>query len=67
MIRQGLLAYFMHKVDEYVVYFFDPYYYEMTEPFHANFRKLERAPIQKFDVMLMVQLHDKVFNKNFVV
>ncbi len=38
MIRQGLLAYFQHKVEEYGVYFFDPYYYETTEPFHANLR-----------------------------
>lgn len=38
MIKQGLLAYFQHKVEEYGVYFFDPYYYETTEPFHANLR-----------------------------
>lgn len=36
--HQGLYAYFSHKVDEYGVYFFDPYYYENTEPFHANLR-----------------------------
>lgn len=37
--KLGLLAYFEHKVEEYGVYFFDPYYYENTEPFHANFRQ----------------------------
>ncbi|CAB4062573.1 unnamed protein product [Lepeophtheirus salmonis] len=38
MVNQGLYAYFSHKADEYGVYFFDPYYYEHTEPFHANLR-----------------------------
>ena len=38
MVRQGIVAYFSHKVEEYGVYFFDPYYYENTEPFHANLR-----------------------------
>ena len=36
MVRQGLRAYFAHKVDEYGVYFFDPLYYETTEPFRAS-------------------------------
>jgi len=38
LIHQGLFRYFSHKVDEYGVYFFDPLYYESTEPFHANLR-----------------------------
>jgi len=38
LVEQGLYAYFSHKVDQYGVYFFDPLYYEETEPFHANLR-----------------------------
>ena len=38
LVQQGLFAYFSHKADEYGVYFFDPLYYEETEPFHANLR-----------------------------
>merc|ERR1712018_835792 len=38
LVEQGLYAYFSHKADEYGVYFFDPLYYEQTEPFHANLR-----------------------------
>merc|ERR1719282_717025 len=38
LVQQGLYAYFSHKADEYGVYFFDPLYYEETEPFHANLR-----------------------------
>lgn len=38
LVEQGLYAYFSHKTDEYGVYFFDPLYYEETEPFHANLR-----------------------------
>ena len=38
LVEQGLYAYFSHKADEYGVYFFDPLYYEETEPFHANLR-----------------------------
>jgi len=34
LVEFGLDAYFSHKVDEYGVYFFDPTYYERTEPFH---------------------------------
>jgi hypothetical protein len=26
------------KVDEHGVYFFDPFYYEQTEPFHESLR-----------------------------
>ena len=40
MVRQGLQAYFSHKVEEYGVYFFDPFYYESVEPFHANLRSV---------------------------
>jgi len=36
MVHYGLNAYFSHKVDEYGVYFFDPNYYEKTEPFHSS-------------------------------
>ena len=38
LVQQGLYAYFSHKADEYGAYFFDPLYYEDTEPFHANLR-----------------------------
>merc|ERR1711936_1258099 len=38
LVEQGLYAYFSHKVDECGVHFFDPLYYEETEPFHANLR-----------------------------
>jgi len=38
LVEQGLYAYFSHKADEYGVYFFDPLYYEETEPFHAGMR-----------------------------
>jgi hypothetical protein len=38
LVQQGLFAYFSHKADEHGVYFFDPLYYEETEPFHANLR-----------------------------
>jgi len=34
LVEFGLDAYFSHKVDEFGVYFFDPSYYERTEPFH---------------------------------
>ncbi len=36
------MAYFTHKVEEYGVYFFDPHYYETTEPYHANLRAVCR-------------------------
>lgn len=32
------MGYFSHKVAEYGVYFFDPNYYEATEPFYANLK-----------------------------
>jgi len=34
LVHHGLFAYFDHKADDYGVYFFDPYYYQNTEPFH---------------------------------
>jgi len=34
LTHHGLFAYFDHKADEYGVYFFDPFYYQNTEPFH---------------------------------
>ncbi len=40
MTKQGLVAYFNHKVDECGVYFFDPLYYEVTEPFHVSLRQV---------------------------
>jgi len=43
LVEQGLYAYFSHKADEYGVYFFDPLYYEQTEPFHANLRIVTNA------------------------
>ena len=38
LVQQGLYAYFSHKADQYGTYFFDPLFYEETEPFHANLR-----------------------------
>ena len=35
LVQAGLHAYFAHKAEEYGVYFFDPHYYEDTEPLHA--------------------------------
>ena len=43
LVQFGLDAYFSHKVDEYGVYFFDPQYYEMTEPFHESLRITGKA------------------------
>jgi len=34
LVHHGLFAYFDHKADDYGVYFFDPFYYQNTEPFH---------------------------------
>jgi len=39
LVQYGLNAYFSHKADEYGVYFFDPFYYENTEPFHESLRQ----------------------------
>jgi len=38
LVQYGLYAYFSHKAEEYGVYFFDPRYYENTEPFHESLR-----------------------------
>jgi len=40
LVHYGLHAYFSHKADEYGVYFFDPSYYEHTEPFHESLRQV---------------------------
>merc|ERR1719402_1617021 len=37
-------AYFSHKADEYGDYFFDPFYYENTEPFHESLRQCSLNP-----------------------
>ena len=44
LVQYGLNAYFSHKADEYGVYFFDPYYYENTEPFHESLRQCVTRP-----------------------
>jgi len=63
MIRQGLVAYFSHKVDEYGVYFFDPYYYETTEPFHANLRVVTKSHGSHRSKLLpnFFSMHDDLF------
>jgi len=43
LVQFGLDAYFSHKVEEYGVYFFDPNYYERTEPFHESLRLLTKG------------------------
>jgi len=43
LVQYGLNAYFSHKADEYGVYFFDPFYYENTEPFHESLRQCTSA------------------------
>ena len=40
LVQYGLNAYFSHKADEYGVYFFDPFYYENTEPFHESLKQV---------------------------
>ena len=44
LVQYGLNAYFSHKADEYGVYFFDPFYYENTEPFHESLRQVTAKP-----------------------
>jgi len=44
LVQYGINAYFAHKADEYGVYFFDPYYYENTEPFHESLRQTTNKP-----------------------
>jgi len=44
LVQYGMNAYFSHKSDEYGVYFFDPLYYENTEPFHESLRQCSTNP-----------------------
>ena len=44
LVQYGLNAYFSHKSEEYGVYFFDPFYYENTEPFHESLRQVSSRP-----------------------
>jgi len=44
LVQYGMNAYFSHKADEYGVYFFDPFYYENTEPFHESLRQCSNNP-----------------------
>ena len=44
LVQYGLNAYFSHKADEYGVYFFDPFYYENTEPFHESLKQCTARP-----------------------
>merc|ERR1719317_990983 len=44
LVQYGMNAYFSHKADEYGVYFFDPFYYENTEPFHESLRQCSSNP-----------------------
>lgn len=44
LVQYGMNAYFSHKADEFGVYFFDPIYYENTEPFHESLRQATRKP-----------------------
>jgi len=44
LVEYGMNAYFSHKADEYGVYFFDPFYYENTEPFHESLRQCHSNP-----------------------
>ena len=48
---QGLFSYFSHKIEEYGVYFFDPLFYESTEPFHANLRLVTKSEGAQSDLI----------------
>lgn len=63
LVEQGLYAYFSHKADEYGVYFFDPLYYEETEPFHANLRLVTN--IYNNQKIKLVPAFFKKFKKHF--
>jgi hypothetical protein len=63
LVEQGLYAYFSHKADEYGVYFFDPLYYEETEPFHANLRLVTN--IYNNQKIKLVPAFFKKFKKQF--
>lgn len=63
LVEQGLFAYFSHKVDEHGVYFFDPLYYEETEPFHANLRLVTN--IYNNQKVKLIQTYFKKYKKQF--
>merc|ERR1712223_1285292 len=63
LVEPGLYAYFSHKVDECGVHFFDPLYYEETEPFHANLRMVTN--IHNNQRIKLVPAHFKKFKKQF--
>lgn len=48
LVQYGIDAYFSHKVDEYGVYFFDPNYYERTEPFYESLRICTKGVKSKY-------------------
>jgi len=63
LVDQGLYSYFSHKVDECGVHFFDPLYYEETEPFHANLRMVTN--IYNNQRIKLVPSYFKKFRKQF--
>lgn len=63
LVEQGLYAYFSQKVDEYGVYFFDPLYYEDTEPYHANLRLVTN--LNNTQKMKLVPAFFKKYKKQF--
>ncbi len=63
LVEMGLYAYFSHKADEHGVYFFDPLYYEETEPFHANLRSITN--IYNNQKMKLVPAFFKKHKKHF--
>jgi len=63
LVDQGLYSYFSHKVDECGVHFFDPLYYEETEPFHANLRMVTN--IYNNQKLKLVPSYFKKFRQQF--
>ena len=63
LVDQGLYSYFSHKVDECGVHFFDPLYYEETEPFHANLRLVTN--IYNNQRIKLIPSYFKKFRKQF--
>jgi len=63
LVDQGLYSYFSHKVDECGVHFFDPLYYEETEPFHSNLRLVTN--IYNNQKIKLVPSYFKKFKKEF--
>lgn len=63
LVDQGVYSYFSHKVDECGVHFFDPLYYEETEPFHANLRMVTN--IYNNQRIKLVPSYFKKFRKQF--